>query len=105
MPRILRAPVARNDLLDVWACIAANSSASIADRFLARIYGALEVVSQAPYIGRERPEFPGGPRTIVVRPYVIFYEPLPEGDGIAVWRVLHGARRTEDVVTRPGRFD
>ena len=104
MTRILRAPLARNDLLDIWAYIAEQSSTSIADAFLARIYGALEVVASAPYVGRERSEFSGSPRSIVVRPYIIFYEPLPEGDGIAVWRVLHGARRMEDLLRRPGGF-
>jgi len=44
MPRILRAPLARNDLLDIWTYIADNSSAVTADRFLARIYGAFDVV-------------------------------------------------------------
>lgn len=105
MSRVLRAPLARNDLLDIWTYIAGNSSAAIADRFLARIYGALEVISQSPFVGRERPEFPGSPRSIVVRPYVIFYEPLADGDGIAIWRVLHGARHIEDLVERPGRFE
>ncbi|HKP78178.1 MAG TPA: type II toxin-antitoxin system RelE/ParE family toxin [Phenylobacterium sp.] len=105
MGRILRAPLARADLLDIWAHIANESSPSIADTFLARIYGALEVVASAPYIGRERAEFPGSPRSLVVRPYVIFYEPLAESDGIAIWRVLHGARRMEDLLRRPGRFE
>jgi toxin ParE1/3/4 len=68
VPRILRAPLARTDLLDIWAYIADERSAAIADGFLARIYGALEVLAQAPYIGRERPEFPGSPRSIAVRP-------------------------------------
>ena len=105
MARILRAPLARADLLDIWTYIANESSPSIADIFLARIYGALEVVASAPYIGRERPEFEGNPRSLVVRPYVIFYEPLAEGDGIAIWRILHGARRMEELMRRPARFD
>ena len=105
MSRIHRAPLARNDLLEIWAYIADQSSASIADGVLARIYGALEVVASAPYVGRERAEFAGSPRSIVVRPYVIVYEPLPEGDGIAVWRVLHGARMIDALVERPGRFE
>lgn len=57
MARILRAPAARNDLLQIWAYIADESSAAIADNFLSRIYGALEVVASAPYVGRERPEY------------------------------------------------
>jgi toxin ParE1/3/4 len=99
--RILRAPAARADLLDIWSYIADESSATIADAFLARIYGALEVVSQAPYIGRERSEFSGSPRSVVVRPYVIFYNPLPEGNGIMLWRVLHGARLLDHLVEPP----
>ena len=105
MARILRAALARADLLDIWTHIAGESSPAIADTFLARIYGALEVVASAPYIGRERAELDGSPRSLVVRPYVIFYEPLAEGDGIAIWRVLHGARRMEDLLRKPGRFE
>lgn len=105
MPRILRAPLARKDLLDIWSNIAAESSPSIADMFLARIYGALEMVASAPYVGRERPEFPGSPRSVVVRPSLIFYEPLPEGDGVAIWRVIYGARRIEDLIQPPTRVD
>lgn len=105
MARILRAALARADLLDIWTHIAGESSPAIAHTFLARIYGALEVVASAPYIGRERAEFDGSPRSLVVRPYVIFYEPLAEGDGIAIWRVLHGARRMEDLLRKPGRFE
>jgi toxin ParE1/3/4 len=105
MARILRAPLARADLLDIWTYIADESSPAIADTFLARIYGALEVVASAPYIGRERAEFEGSPRSLVVRPYVIFYEPLPDGGGIAIWRVLHGARRMEELLRKPGRFE
>ena len=105
MARILRAALARRDLLDIWAYIADEGSPSIADTFLARIYGALEVIASAPYIGRERSEFPGSPQSFVVRPYVIFYEPLQDGDGIAIWRVLHGARRMDDVVRRGVGFE
>ena len=47
MARILRAPLARADLLEIWIYIAGGSSPSIADTFLARIYGALEVVASA----------------------------------------------------------
>jgi toxin ParE1/3/4 len=102
-PRILRAPEARQDLLDIWHYLARESSTSIADTFLARLYGALEIVAYAPYIGRERPEFSGTPRSIVVRPYVVFYEPLPEGDGILIWRVVHGARDLRRFVRPPRR--
>jgi len=38
-----------------------------------------------------------------VRPYIIFYEPLSEGDGILVLRVLHGARRITGRLVRGSR--
>jgi plasmid stabilization system protein ParE len=99
--RILRAPEARRDFLDIWSYIARESAPSVADAVLARLFGALEMVAFAPYIGRERPEFSGSPRSIAVHPYVIFYEPLPEGDGILVWRVIHGARELRRAVRPP----
>jgi toxin ParE1/3/4 len=104
-PRILRTAEARQDLLDIWVYIARESTAAIADAFLARIFGALEIVAFAPHIGRERPEFSGAPRSIAVRPYVVFYQPLPEGDGILVWRVIHGARALRRFVRAPRRSD
>jgi plasmid stabilization system protein ParE len=61
----------------------------------------MDVVATAPYIGRERPDFSGNPRSIVVRPYVIFYKPFAEGDGIHVWRVLHGARNIPRILRPP----
>jgi len=100
-PRILRTPEARQDLLDIWAYIARQNGPSVADTVLARVHGALEVLAQARLIGRERVEFSGRPRSFVVRPYVIFYEPLAQGDGILVWRVIHGARDLQRLIVPP----
>jgi len=70
---------------------------------VARIYGALEMIAYAPHIGRRRPEFHGAPRSVAIRPYIVFYEPLPEADGILVWRVIHGARELRRLVRPPRR--
>ena len=102
-PRILRTPEARRDLLDIWSYIAEESAPAVADAFLARLWGAMEIIAYAPHVGRERPEFAGSPRSIPVKPYVIFYEPLAEGDGILVWRVLHGARNLDPLIREPRR--
>jgi plasmid stabilization system protein ParE len=102
VPRLLISSRAERDLLDIWDYIAAEAAPAPADAVLARLHGAMEVLAAGPLIGRERPEFDGTPRSIVVRPYVIFYEPLPEGDGILVWRVVHGARDLAPLV-RPQR--
>ena len=101
-PRLLFALEAREDLLDIWTYISRENATAIADAYLARIRGALEIVASAPLIGRERPELVGRPRSIAVPPYIVFYEPLPAGDGIQVWRVLHGARRLRRLVRPPG---
>ncbi len=101
--RILLAAEARADLLDTWIYISRENAIVIADAFLARIHGALEILASAPLIGRRRPELTGRPRSIAVPPYVVFYEPLPEGDGILVWRVLHGARDLRRIVRPPRR--
>ena len=97
-PQILRTPEAYQDLLDIWAYIARENAPSVADSVLARIHGALEVLAFAPKIGRERPEFSGTPRSFVVRPYVVFYEPLLDDSGILVWRIIHGARNLQRLV-------
>jgi toxin ParE1/3/4 len=102
-PRILRAPEARQDLFDIWAHIASENAPSVADAVLARLYGALEVLAYAPRIGRVRAEFAGRPRSFAVRPYVIFYQPLTDGDGILVWRIIHGARDLVPLVRPPSR--
>ena len=100
-PRIVRAPEAWQDLIDIWAYISENSSPSIADRFIARIYKAIETAAASPYIGRERPEFTGTPRSLIVSPYIVFYQPLPNEGGICVWRIIHGARDLPNHVKPP----
>jgi toxin ParE1/3/4 len=100
-PRVLRTPHARQDLLDIWAYIARQNAPLVADAVLGRIHGAIEILARTPLIGRERGEFPGKPRSFAVRPYVIFYEPLSEGDGILIWRVIHGARDLPRLIVPP----
>ena len=41
------------------------------------------------------------PRSFVVRPYVVFYEPLPDDNGILVWRIIHGARDLPRLIHPP----
>jgi plasmid stabilization system protein ParE len=92
---------ARADLDEIWAYVGQERSEAIADAVLARIYGAMDVLAHAPRIGRVRPEYPDRPRSLAVRPHVIFYEPLEGDDGIGVWRVLHGARDLQSLVMQP----
>ena len=90
--RAVRSPRAQRDLFSIWHYIAHENAPSIADAFLARLTDAMSFIASAPHIGRERPDLPGNLRSFSVRPYAIFYQIIPEGDGIVVVRVIHSAR-------------
>jgi plasmid stabilization system protein ParE len=91
-PRIVRTPEAHQYLVSIWTGIAREANPATADAFLTQFSGALEMVARAPNIGRPRPEFRGVPRSVVIRPYVVFYEPLPDDDGILIWCIIRGSR-------------
>ena len=101
MARIDYTKRADGDLRRIWRYIADNSAPVIADTVLVRIFEAAESLSFAPLIGRVRDDLPGNPRSFAVRPYTIIYKPLPEGDGIIVWHVLHSARDLKRIVRPP----
>jgi plasmid stabilization system protein ParE len=50
-----------------------------------------------PDVGESQQRFRHGLRSIVEGSYVIFYEPRP--DEILIYRVLHGARKWEDLIS------
>src|SRR5262245_55618353 len=89
MPRVLRTPEARLDLLAIWDYVA-EGSPEAADRLLDRLDHACSRLAEFPLMGRERPELAPALRSFVVGNYLIFYR--PQADGIEVIRVLHGSR-------------
>lgn len=99
--RIIRSASARQDLDDIWDYLAAEAGPDIADMVLARLFEALYRAADRPLLHRPRPEYLGAPRRINVFRYAILYEPLPEGDGIFLWRVIHGSRDLPRFVFRP----
>jgi plasmid stabilization system protein ParE len=101
--RITRSGPAADDLDSIWDYLAAEASPAVADFVLARLFEAMSRAAENPHLYPERFEYRGRPRRINVFEYAIFYEPLPEGDGIFVWRVLHGRRRLAPLVKRPPR--
>lgn len=90
--RVIRSDLANDDLDGIWDYLAAEASAEIADFVIARLFEAMHRAADNPLQYRERTEHRGRPRRINVFEYAIFYEPLPEGDGIFVLRVIHGRR-------------
>lgn len=83
---------AERDLEALFDWIASDSGVERAEAVLRRIEDALELIAGMPRIGRVRPDLDGAPRTFVVWPWVILYEPSLTGPGIAVWRVFDGRR-------------
>lgn len=96
MPRILRKPRARADLLDLWNYVADDSPAN-ADRLLDKINKHCQTLARFPKMGRVRNELAPSLRSFPVGNYVIFYREIPKG--IEIIRVLHGARDIEAILS------
>ena len=92
MATITKRPRAGEDLSEIWDYIADDSVAH-ADAFIDRIDAKLRILATQPLMGRAREELAPRLRSFPVERYVIFYEVVP--DGIAIVRVLHGARDLE----------
>lgn len=86
---LTRRPAADDDLLAIWAHIAAENDHA-ADRLMDRIDAALIMLSENPLAGRARPELGSGIRSFVVGQYVLIY--AATGGGVELYRVRHGAR-------------
>ena len=95
MPRVLRTSQAEEDLLEIWAHVAADTPAA-GDRLLDRIASACEMLAKNPAAGRTRGELAERLRSFPVGKYVVFYRPID--DEIVVIRVLHGARDLPDLL-------
>ena len=95
MPRIIRTHQAREDLLDIWSYIA-RDNLTAADKLVRKIDEVLRLLSSQPKLGSPQDKYRTGLRCMPVGSYLIFYEPT--SDGIRVIRVLHGARRLEDLL-------
>lgn len=95
MPRLVRSPRAREDLIELWTYIASDDAAA-ADHLLDATLEKLLLLATSPRLGPSRPDIAPGLRLFPVRRYVILYREL--ADGIEVVRVVHGMRRLSDVV-------
>jgi toxin ParE1/3/4 len=95
MGRYFLSSVADADMLAVWEYVARDNP-SAADRLINRFTETFERIAQFPE-ACERYEHPKGEFRIgVVAPYLIFYKIV--GYEVDIVRVLHGARRWEDLL-------
>lgn len=94
MPRIVRRPLALQDLDEIWDYIAEDSPEA-ADHFIDKVEKQCRLLADFPNIGANCDALSPGLRFLVVDRYILFY--LPLDDGIEVVRVLHGARDLESL--------
>ena len=92
MARFALTTEARKDLDEIWQYIAVESEIT-ADKVIAEIIQRFPLLTEFPEMGRERTELAPFMRSFSVGRYIIFYR--PGNLGIAIVRVLHGARDIE----------
>jgi len=101
--RVIWAPRARADLLEIWNYFTHVGSAEVADDILFDIERTANRLRQHPFIGRPRDELVPGLRSVLAHPHVIFYR--ISGDTIEVARVLHQRRDLAVVFSRESDRD
>ncbi|MBB2963905.1 type II toxin-antitoxin system RelE/ParE family toxin [Methylobacterium sp. R2-1] len=89
MADVVRRPLARQDLLDLWDYIA-DRDETAADGVLDRIEAVLAMLADNPEAGRLRAELFENLRSFPVGSFVLFY--VPKQSGIELVRVLSGYR-------------
>lgn len=96
MPKVYQRAAARRDLVDHFGYLAENAGLGTAERLLACTEASFDDLASQPTIGAplamKSPELAGLRRWSVrdFDRYLIF--DLPRQDGVAIVRVLHGAR-------------
>jgi toxin ParE1/3/4 len=96
MAGILRTAAAEADLAGIWSFIAAENKAA-ADKLLAQIDAAFNLIAKTPNIGFSVEGIaPGVLCKPVKRNYLIFYQASDED--VVVLRVLHGARKYDELL-------
>ena len=88
--------LAKDDVAEIWATIAAARDERTAERVTRKILEKCRSHAQFPETGRNREDVLPGPRSFPVRPYVVFFR---ADDGtIVVLRILHGHRDVERIM-------
>ena len=95
MPRIERTYPARDDLQQIWFYVAQHNL-NAADRLIDRFEHTLQSLARRPMMGESADHFRAGLRRFTQGNYVLYYQPID--NGVRLIRVLHGARRIEDLL-------
>jgi toxin ParE1/3/4 len=88
--RVVWAPRAQEDLLDIWHYFERVGSAEVADGILLDLDRTAERLEQHPLMGRSRDELAPELRSVLANPHIVFYRVSDQAIEIA--RVLHQRR-------------
>jgi toxin ParE1/3/4 len=77
-------------LREIWRYYARVASPEIADQLLREISQTGESLSERTMVWRRRDEIASGLRSVLVRPYIVFYR--VQDDRVEIARILHGRR-------------
>ena len=80
---------AEQDLDEVWLYLAEDASATTADRLIDDIVDRFDLLAEQPRMGRLRPAFGPGVRSIGVENHVVYYR--HDGE-VQIARVFHARR-------------
>ncbi|QDT63280.1 type II toxin-antitoxin system RelE/ParE family toxin [Calycomorphotria hydatis] len=95
MARVEKTPRAKSDAIDIWLYIAEEDPAA-ADKVLRRIDERVHLLAEMPTSGESVEFISKGVRRTSVGRYVVYYRQIT--NGIEIVRILHGARRADDLV-------
>jgi toxin ParE1/3/4 len=93
--RLIWSVEAEQDLFDISAYLTSKASARIAERYLREIGRAAERTRTRALPGRARDELMSGMRSVLVHPYVIFFQVA--ASSVEIVRVLHQRRDLESI--------
>lgn len=91
---ISRSPQSRLDIVEIATYIG-RANPTAADKFLDELEAKFAILERQPELGERRTDLGPELRGHSFGNYVIYYQ--PDSNGIQIVRVLHGARRTEDL--------
>lgn len=89
MRELARTPYAAQDVREIVDYLLEHSEPA-ADRFIADLEAACQLLRSQPRMGRERDDLAPGVRSVVVGKYLVFFRASDET--IEILRVIHGAR-------------
>ena len=95
MSIVQRTAQADEDLMDIWVYIAQDNPKA-ADKLSDEIENKLVLLAGQPYLGPARPDIAPELRYFPVGSYLLLYREI--ADGIEVVRVIHGARRLNNLL-------